>query len=240
MRAAARIVVDAAPDGRVRVRELRTPAPLGARLAGGELYLLGTAAGPLGGDRLHLEVVVTSGASLTVRSVAAALAQRGDGTRSTHHVEVTVEDGAHLDWLVEPLIAAAGCDHRATATVHLGRGGSVAWRDELVLGRSGEGPGRCVSGVRILRDGVPVLHHELSTAAAGWEGPAVTAGAKVVGQVAVVGRPAAPTRTPGPRAAWLHLADDVGLAVALADDHATLLRDLDVLATLDPALDPTL
>lgn len=226
MDAEARIVVDTDPDGRVRVRELRTPAPLGARLAGGELHLLGTAAGPLGGDRLRLEVVVAAGTKLTVRSVAAGLAQRGNGTVSTHHTEVTVEDGAHLDWLVEPLIAAAGCDHRASATVHLGADASVAWRDELILGRSGERPGRCVSGVRIVRDGVPVVHHELSTVVAGSDGPAVTAGAKVVGQLAVVGRPAAATRVFGPRGSWLQLADDVGLAVALADDHADLLRAL--------------
>jgi hypothetical protein len=99
---------------------------------------------------------------------------------------------------------------------------------------SSDGPGSvaggCVSGVRILRDGVPVLHHELSTAVPGWDGPAVTADAKVVGQLAVVGRPAAPTRVAGPRSSWLRLADDVGLAVALADDHATLLHDLATLA----------
>lgn len=228
MEAAARIVVDTAEDGRLRVRELRTPAPIGARLAGGALHLLGTAAGPLGGDRLRLEVTVGAGTRLTVRSVAASVAQRGDGTPSRHHVEAVVEDGAELDWLVEPLIAAAGCDHRSSARVSLGSGASVAWRDEVVLGRTGEAPGRCTSAVRIERDGVAVLHHELSTERSGWDGPAVVAGAKVIGQLAVVGRPAAPTGVAGPRSAWLALADDVGLAVALADDHASLLRDLRV------------
>lgn len=226
MRAAARVVVDTAPDGRVRVRDLRTPAPLGARLADGELHLLGTAAGPLGGDQLHLEVVVAAGTSLIVRSVAASVAQRGDGTTSHHHVEVMVEDGAHLAWLVEPLIAAVGCDHVSRATVQVGDGASVVWRDELVLGRSGERPGRCVSGVRIMRGAGPLLHHELSTARAGWDGPAVTAGAKAIGQIAVVGRPSPPTAAPGPRSAWLHLGGDVGLAIAVAGDHASLLRDL--------------
>jgi urease accessory protein len=224
--AAARIVVGSAPGGRLVVRELVTPAPLGARMAGGALYLLGTAAGPLGGDRLRLTLTVEPGTRLTVRSVAASLAQRGDGSGSEHQVTVHLGAGAHLDWAVEPLIAAAGCDHRATAVVTLADGASVAWRDELVLGRSGERPGRCTSAVRILRAGVPVLHHELSTARAGWDGPAVTAGARVVGQLAVVGRAAAPTLVRGPRSAWLRLADDIGLSVALADDHATLLRDL--------------
>ncbi len=48
-----------------------------------------------------------AGTSLTVRSAGASLAQRGDGTRSTYDVMVHIEDGAHLDWDVEPLIAAA-------------------------------------------------------------------------------------------------------------------------------------
>jgi urease accessory protein len=226
MDASARIVVGAALDGRPVVGELVTPAPLGARLSGGALYLLGTAAGPLGGDRLALTLRVTAGASLTVRSAGASLAQRGDGTPSLHTVIVHVEDGAHLVWDVEPLIAAAGCDHRTTATVHLGVGASVVWRDEVVLGRSGEAPGRCRSGLRIERDGAPILDHELSTTLAGWDGPAVTAGAKVVGHLAVVGQPVAPTSVASVRAGWLRLGDDVGLAVALADDHATLRRDL--------------
>ena len=231
MDAEARVVVDTAPGGRLRVRELRTPAPLGVRLAQGELHLLGTAAGPMGGDRLRLEVVVGRGTSVTVRSVAAAVAQRGNGTPSTHHVVVTVEDGAHLDWSPQPLIAAAGCDHRSTATVTLGVGASVRWRDELVLGRSGERPGRCASALRVVRGGVPVIHHEVSTATTGWDGPAVTAGAAAVGQLTVVGGgEVRGTATAGRHAAWLRLGPDVGLGVALADDHPTLERHLRTIA----------
>lgn len=74
------------------------------------------------------------------------------------------------------------------------------------------------------------MHHELTTTRPGWGGPAVTAGAKVVGQHLVVGRPATPTLVQGPRAAWLQLGADVGLGLALADDHAALRREL---ATFD-------
>lgn len=234
MDATARIAVAAGPGGRPCVRELVTPAPLGARFADGALHLLGTAAGPLGGDRLRVEVVVGTGARLTVRSVAAAVVQRGNGTPSTHHVEVAVAAGGHLDWCVEPLVAAAGCDHRATATVTLAGGASVRWRDELVLGRHGEAPGRCTSTLRIVRDGVPVIHHEVSTAVSGWDGPAVTAGARVVGQLAVVGRgEVPPTEVVDGDAAWLRLEPDVGLGVVLAADHPTLRRTLDAWARSD-------
>jgi urease accessory protein len=216
MRAEARIVLDADHAGRLFARELVTPAPLGARLAGGELHLLGTAAGPLGGDRLRLTLELRPGVRATVRSVAAAVAQRGDGSVSRHDVEVAVGADAHLAWEVQPLVAAAGCHHEASATVRLAPGASVVWRDELVLGRSGEPPGRCTSTLRVVRDGGVVLHHALSTATPGWSGPAVTAGAKVIGQRAVVGCSAAPAEVAADgRSAWLHLEDDVGLAVSL-------------------------
>jgi urease accessory protein len=226
MDAHARIVLDTSPSGVLLARELLTPAPLGARIADGELHLVSTAAGPLGGDRLRISLELRPGTEARLRSVAASVAQRGDGTGSSHHLEVTVGEGAHLDGDLEPLVAAAGCDHTGAVTIHLAAGASVRWRDELVLGRTGERPGCCTSTLRIERDGVPVLHHTVSTAQAGWDGPAVTAGAKVVGQIAVVGRPVGATALHGARAGWLRLDDEVGLAVALADDHAQLRRDL--------------
>lgn len=226
MEAEARLVLDRGHGGRLVARELVTPAPLGARLAGGAVHLLNTAAGPLGGDRLRLRVEVLADTRVTVRSVAAQVAQRGDGTPSRYDVEVVVHAGARLDWDVEPLVAAAGCDHHGSAAIHLAAGASVVWRDELVLGRSGETPGRCTSSVRIVRDAEVVLHHALSTAAPGWDGPAVTACAKAVGQRIVVGASVPESVALGPRAVWQRLGPDVGLAVALADDHATLRRSL--------------
>lgn len=235
MDAHARIVLDTSPSGALLARQLLTPAPLGARITGDELHLINTAAGPLGGDRLRISLELRPGTHARLRSVAASVAQRGDGTGSTHHLEVTVGEGAHLVGDLEPLVAAADCDHTASVTVHLAAGASVRWRDELVLGRTGERPGCCTSTLRIERDGAPVLHHAVSTAVPGWDGPAVTGGAKVVGQLAVVGTPAGATRLHGARAGWLQLDDDVGLAVALADDHARLRRDLDRLERTGPS-----
>ena len=81
-------------------------------LAGGDLYLMGTAGGPHGGDDLSTEVVVAPGTELTVRSVAATVALPGDGSRSQHRMRVDVGEGATLRWMPEPLVAAAGCHHR--------------------------------------------------------------------------------------------------------------------------------
>lgn len=226
MQATTRTVIGPGPSGRPVLHRLRASPPLGVRLAAGDLYLLGTAAGPLGGDRLRLELVVRSGIDLTVRSVAASVALRGDGTPSSHHVTARVEPGATLRWLPEPLVAAAGCDHHSTASVELQGDAGLVWRDELVLGRAGEQPGGCTSGLRVTVDGRAVLHHAIGTHTPGWDGPAVLGDARAAGHIAFVGPPARhpPPAPAGPWAALSTLDHGVRLAVALADDHVALRR----------------
>ena len=111
--AAARVVIGPGRRGRPRLLERTTRPPLGMTLAGGDLYLMGTAGGPHGGDDLSTEVVVTPGTELTVRSVAATVALPGDGSRSQQRLCVDVGEGATVRWVPEPLVAAAGCHHRA-------------------------------------------------------------------------------------------------------------------------------
>lgn len=224
MDADACIEVGPGSDGKPRARRLRTAAPLGARMAGGELHLVGTAAGPMGGDHVRLELHVAPGVQLVVRSVAATVALRGDGTASSTQVVATVGPGAFLAWLVEPLVATVGCDHRAAASVTLAEGASLLWRDELVLGRSGERPGRCASSLRVCRDDLPLVHHEVSTARPGWDAPSVTAGARALGHLAAVGvaveDPGA--CAPGAQATRFDLGDQVQVVVAMAQNHARL------------------
>lgn len=205
------------------------------------MHLLGTAGGPVGGDELHLEVLVTAGTVATVRSVAATVATVGDGTASFHTVNVTVEQGAFLRWLPQPLVAAEGCDHHLMATVILAPGADLIWSEHVVLGRHGEQPGRLRSTLRVIRDGRAVLHHGLDTAQPGWQGAAVTAGRRALGVVAWVGAGAvaqapdggAPVMPQGranangvrsPRDCWTvsRLAPDVVLAQGLANSHAGL------------------
>ena len=143
-------------------------------LAGGDLYLMGTAGGPHGGDDLSTEVVVAPGTELTVRSVAATVVLPGDGSRSQHRMRVDVGEGATLRWVPEPLVAAAGCHHRADTVVDLAADARLVWREELVLGRTGELAGRLFASLRITRSGRPLLVHALDTSLPGWQGPAVT------------------------------------------------------------------
>ena len=232
--AAARVVVGPGRNGRLRLRETTTRPPLGLKLSGGDLHLLGTAGGPHGGDDLSTEVVLDPGTTLTVHAVAATVALPGDGTASRQRLRVDVGEGATLHWWSQPLVAAAGCDHIADTIVDLAPGARLVWRDEVVLGRSGEQAGRLASTLRITRDGRPLLVHGLDTGRPGWVGPAVTAGARVVGLLVVVGPDAAglPDGPVTDRVVVAHPAADLAVVSGVVADHATWRRILaQVLAT---------
>ncbi len=171
MRACTVVEVRLDARGRSVVHTLRCEPPLLARLDGGSdggqadgvtVLLLGGAAGPLGGDELHLTVRVGPGASLTVRSVAAMLAQPGPAGRpSVLHAEVEVGDGATLDWDPQPLISVTGSDHRSTTALHLGAAAQVRFAETLLLGRHLEPGGRAALHQRVEVCGGVVLDHEL-------------------------------------------------------------------------------
>jgi urease accessory protein len=220
MRAHARIVAEAAGGG-TRLAVLASQAPLVLRRTGPcQVHLVGGAAGPLGGDELCLSIEVGPGARLCVRTVAASVALPSrDAARSSFQVRATV--AGSLDWLPEPLVAAAGCRHHTLSTVELSGGASLRWRDELVCGRYGEPSGEATVGVDVRLDGRPLLRHELAVgpSAPGWDGPAVLGDARATGSLLVVspswveGGPP-PARVLGPGAALMPLAGPGVLASA--------------------------
>ena len=230
VRARARVVAEADGRGGTRLAELRSEAPLVLRSAAGALYLVGGAGGPLGGDDLALEVQVGPGARLTVRTAAASIALPGIGP-SVVAVNATVAAGATLEWLPQPVVAAHGCDHHLQSSIVLDAGARLVWREELVLGRHGEGPGSVVTRLHADLAGAPLLRHELAVGPphpAG-AGLAVTAGARAIGSVLLVGDDWVP-REPvllGPTAAVLPLAGGGAQVVALAGDAISLRRLLD-------------
>ena len=196
MKATARVVAERR-RGRSRCTTLRSSPPLTLRATGDGLHLVGTAAGPVGGDELALEVTVAAGASLTVRSVAAQLVMPAPTPTptpkaSTMHLEIEVGRGASLRWLPQPTVLVRGADHRLTTVVRLAPGADVVWRDEVVLGRDGEASGSLLHRFRVERADVPLLCTE---AAFGPEwpssaGPAGTNGARVVASTLLAGEPA--------------------------------------------------
>jgi urease accessory protein len=231
MRARARIVA-AGEHGRTRLVELRGEPPLLPRLTGprggptAEVHLVGGAAGPLAGDDLLVEIEVGPGAHLRLHTVAASVALPSTvDAESRLEIRATVAAGGCLEWLPEPLIAAAGCHHRSLSTVDLAGGAALRWREELVCGRHGEDPGDARLTASVTYAGQPLYRNELTVGprASGWTGAAVLAGGRAAGTMLVVdplwtdgGRPVAATY--GDTAARMPLAGPAVLVSAVGDD----------------------
>jgi urease accessory protein len=188
--------ITAAPDGRggTALPLLTGDGPLAlrrTRSAGTEAHVtvVGAMSAPLGGDRLAIEAVVEPGAALRVGTAAATVSLPGrTGEQARYDVRLTVGDDAVLHWLPEPLIAAEGSDLRMTITVELAPGARLVLREEQILGRSGEHPGRLTTRLTVRLAGRPLLDQQLSfgPAVPGWRGPAVLHGHRAAGQLLVV------------------------------------------------------
>lgn len=221
-----------AATGVTRLRVLRSQAPLVLRRTPDAVYLVGGAAGPIGGDLLDLRIDVLTGAFLRVRSAAASIALPGlDGLESMLRVSVTVGVGGCLEYLPEPVVVSAGARHATIFAVTLDAGASLLLRDELLLGRHGEAGGVARSVLRVDYAGRPLLRQTLSvdgTEAVSF-GPAVLGGHRAVGNLLFAGQ-VVPGADEAPYAdatvAVMPLAGPGVLVTALADDAVTLRRRL--------------
>ncbi|MFF4530169.1 urease accessory protein UreD [Streptomyces sp. NPDC001407] len=239
VRAAARIV--ATPGGRggtalpvldgagpFALRRLRASGP-GARVA-----LVGAMSAPLGGDRLTLTAEVEDGAALSFSTTAATIALPGrTGEPATYDTRIRVGEGATLHWLPEPLISARGSDLRSTTRVELAPTARLVLREEQILGRAGEPPGRLTARLTVHRAGRPLFDQELAygPGAPGWDGGAVLGGHRAVGQLLVVdpafeGAPLTP-RPLGATAALTPLAGPAAVVCAVAPDGLQLRKALE-------------
>ena len=178
--------LSAGPHGPV-VDELHCSGAVAFRPTEWGIWMVGTEAHPIGGDRILTRVTVGPGCSAVVRSVSAAVARRGRGP-SLVAVAARVASDGRLEWSPEPGVAAAGADHVSDVRVRLAAGARLVWRDEWVLGRVGEDPGSWRSRIRIVYDGRPLLASDLGTGpmAPGWRSRAVLAGARAVSSLVVV------------------------------------------------------
>lgn len=225
-----------------RLPRLRSQAPLVLRPAGGAVYLVSAAGGPVGGDRLDLRVDVGPGARLRLCTVAASVALPGpDHAESRLTVRASVAPGGVLEYLPEPMVTADGARHVTDIKAGLAPGAGLVLRDETVLGRHGEAGGSCRTRLRADYDGRPLLRHEVTVDGTDEVslGPAVLAGHRACGTVLLAGTSAdagagiAGAGAP-PRAdvAVMPLAGPGVLISALAPDSLALRRLLDHVAPL--------
>ncbi|UNO38597.1 urease accessory protein UreD [Streptomyces sp. MST-110588] len=199
--------------------------------------VVGAMSAPLGGDRLRIEVTVEPGADLRVTAAAATVALPGRaGGAAYYDVVLTVGEGARLEWLPEPLVSAAGSDLRMSTTVCLAPTARLVLREEQVLGRSGERPGRLRSRLTVRRAGRPLLDQETAygDGVPGWDSAAVLGGNRATGQLLVAGP--APGEEPaevrllgedGGQGVRTPLAGPAALVTAVAPDALRLRRLLD-------------
>lgn len=240
VRATARI--GARDDGRggTSLPVLEGDGPLALRRTRGvgseaRVMLVGAMSGPLGGDHFTVEAEAAEGARLHIGSAAATIALPGQAKgESRYDVRLKVADGGELRWLPEQLISANGSDLYVSSRIELAAGARLVFREEQVLGRAGEEPGRLSSRLTVWLDGRPLLDQELSCgpgAPGGWDGPAVLAGHRALGQLLVV-RPEfahvpVQARLLGESASLMPLAGPAVLVTALASDALRLRRVLD-------------
>ncbi|MFD5634932.1 urease accessory protein UreD [Streptomyces sp. NPDC127077] len=216
-------------EGPLALRRVRSGGPEA------RVMLVGAMSGPLGGDRLAVEARVGPGARLRVGSAAATIALPGQAKgEARYDMRLDVADGGELWWLPEQLISAGGSDLSVSSRIELRGGARLVFREEQVLGRVGEEPGRLTSRLTVRRDGRTLLEQELACgpgAPGGWDGPAVLAGHRALGQLIIVKTefekdpPAA--RPLGEYAALTPLAGPAVLVTALAPNALLLRRVLD-------------
>ncbi|MGQ4382497.1 urease accessory protein UreD [Streptomyces sp. SAS_270] len=234
--------IEARDDGRggtaLPVLEGNGPLALRRVRASGRearVMLVGAMSGPLGGDRFAVEAEAGPGARLHLGSAAATIALPGQAKGEAHYdVRLKVAAGAELHWLPEQLISAGGSELCVSSHIELAPGARLVFREEQVLGRAGEEPGRLTSRLTVRLDGRPLLDQELSCgpgAPGGWDGRAVLAGHRALGQLVVV-RPEFAQEAPSARmlgeyAALTPLAGPAVLVSALAPDARLLRRVLD-------------
>ncbi|MFF5342506.1 urease accessory protein UreD [Streptomyces althioticus] len=240
VRAEAAILARADGRGGTALPVLESRGPLALRRTRGSgatahVTLVGAMSGPHGGDHFTVRADVCTDARLRVGSAAATLALPGQhGGQARQDVRITVAAGGELHWLPEPLISVKGSELAVHTHVDLEPGARLVLREELVLGRTGEDPGRLTSRLTVRVDGRPVLDQELDCgpgAPGGWDGPAVLGGHRAVGQLVVVDakftdEPVAPG-VPADGLAVLPLAGPAVLVSAVAPDALRLRRLLD-------------
>jgi urease accessory protein len=218
-----------AGDGPFDLRRLRSHGTW-ARVC-----VVGAMSAPHNGDRLRIEVVVGPGADLLVTSAAATVALPGPAPgHATLELVFSVADSARLHWLPEPLISATGSDLRQRVRVDLAPTARLLYGERQILCRAHEPTGRLTSRLTVRRAGRTLLDQESAygPGTPGWDGPAILAGNRAVGQLLLVDPAlgAAPTAFPGDadgHAVITPLPGPARLLTAVAPDARALSRHLD-------------
>ncbi|MDQ1721914.1 MAG: urease accessory protein, partial [Pseudonocardiales bacterium] len=169
------------------LREALSQPPLTLRQVHSEdpatctVCVVGSAAGPLAGDRSCLEVEVRPGARAALVATGASLAQGRGGGPARLSTRLRLAEGSRLTGAPAPLITCAGSAVEVELDIRLAETATLRWRELLVLGRLGESPGAALLNWRVSRAGAPVLRQQIElTDPALLRWPGMLAGAVVL------------------------------------------------------------
>jgi urease accessory protein len=231
VKAHARVVAELV-DGRTVLRELRSMAPLTLvphRGNPGAVHLVSSASAPLGGDDLELSLVAAPGATLRLATVAASLVLPGHRPGvSRFTVRVEAAEQSTVEYCPDATIVTERACHEAVFRASLAADARLVTREVLVLGRTGEKPGRLGTSTIVRRDGRPLLNQRLEIGPLA-ASPAVLAGRRVLATELRVGYEDPPGPVADDWCSLVPLAAGGSLATALAHDAVTARRLLDQL-----------
>lgn len=124
------------------------------------VHLVSAAATPLGGDAIHIRVVVEEGARLRVRTAAATVTLPGSIT-SESHAFWTLEVAGDIDIDPQPTVVAATSRHFTSTRLALTPAARVRMRERVQIGRSDERQGFWSGSLRADVGGSPLLRHRI-------------------------------------------------------------------------------
>jgi urease accessory protein len=233
LKGTARLVVD-----RSGATDMYSEPPFAIRRSGGRYIVVGSAAAPVGGDELSLCIDVVDGATAHVTTAAATMLWPAPTGMVASTLTTTLNVGANscLVWSPEPSVSVVGSQHVAHTSVFLASGASCMIVEEIALGRHAELPGSVDAVLRVERDGAVLVHHgELyGIGSGGWGNAVGTGDARHVFTAVLVGMgEVSESRTymsPTLSAAWLPIAHDAAMVLAVGPDRPTVRSCLDHLA----------
>jgi urease accessory protein len=124
------------------------------------VHLVSAAATPLGGDAIHIRVVVEEGARLRVRTAAATVTLPGTTTLESHAFW-TLDVAGDLDIDPQPTVVAATSRHFTSTRLDLTGAGRLRLRERIQIGRSDERQGFWSGSLHADVEGAPLLRHRI-------------------------------------------------------------------------------
>jgi urease accessory protein len=124
------------------------------------VYLVSTAATPLGGDAVSVHVVVEPGAVLRVRAAAAMVTLPGAASLESHSIW-TLDVEGELDIDPEPTVVAAAARHLTSTRLNLTADSRVRLRERVQIGRTNEQQGFWSGSLYADVDGSALLRHRI-------------------------------------------------------------------------------